>query len=183
MILDAKFIKLLRKGDRKSQTLFYKQSFNFLMSIALRYKHNEDDAAFLVNKAFMKILSNIEKVDNSKSILAWMKRILINCAIDEFRKSAKMAKIIDKSKDIDDIHNSSSTSNIYLDTIQEEEVQRLLNTLPRATNNVFQMYAIDGYSYKEIMANLNISLSTAKWHVKEARKRLKILFKEKSKTA
>ena len=61
------------------------------MNVALRYKNNEDDAAFLANEGFIKVLSTIEKIDTSTSIVSWLRRIMVNTAIDDFRKNKKYA--------------------------------------------------------------------------------------------
>jgi len=64
------------------------------MSVALRYKNSEDDAAYLANEGFIKVLSNIDKINSSKSIVPWMKRIMVNTAIDDFRKNKKYGRFL-----------------------------------------------------------------------------------------
>lgn len=146
------------------------------MNIAVRYKKNEDDAAILVNQAFMKVLSNIEGYDITKNVEPWLKQIMVNTAIDDYRKNAKRNEL---TQNIDNESVYEITPNVYndiLDKINAEELQNMLNKLPRATCNVFNLFAIDGYSHKEIGDMLGITEQTSKWHVKEARKRLKKLY-------
>lgn len=147
------------------------------MNVCLRYKNNEDDAAFLANEGFIKILSNIGKIDASKSIISWMKRIMVNTAIDDFRKNKKYAGTLSMTNhEFEEVHSLSEEANLEFESA--EFFQSLLNQLPRATNNVFNLYAIDGYSHKEISVLLEISAETSKWHVKQARKRLKKLYNQ-----
>ncbi len=147
------------------------------MNVALRYKNNEDDAAYLVNEGFIKILSSIGKIDHSKSIVSWMKRIMVNTAIDDFRKNKKYVGTLSMTNhDFEEVYGLSQEADLEFEST--EFFQSLLNHLPRATNNVFNLYAIDGYTHKEIAEMLEISTETSKWHVKQARKRLKELYNQ-----
>jgi len=180
LILEKKFIRALKKRDRKAQNTLYQKCFGILMNVALRYKNNEDDAAFLANEGFIKVLSNIEKIDTSKSIVSWIKRIMVNTAIDDFRKNKKYAGTLFMTNyDFEEVHGLSEEANLEFESA--EFLQSLLNNLPRATNNVFNLYVIDGYSHKEISEMLEISAETSKWHVKQARKRLKELYNQSEK--
>ncbi len=145
------------------------------MNISLRYKKNEDDAAFLVNEAFLKILSGIDKIDVNKSLLPWMKRIMVNTAIDDFRKNKKHAQTFaHTSEEFEEIGTTAVEEHLEFESA--EFFQSLLNQLPNATNHVFNLFAIDGYTHKEVADMLSISIETSKWHVKQARKRLKELY-------
>lgn len=147
------------------------------MNVSLRYKSNEDDAAYLVNEAFLKILKNIENIDTSKSIVSWLRRIMVNTAIDDFRKNKKYRGTLSMTNsDFEELKIESSHDNLEFESA--EYLQSLLNKLPRATNNVFNLYAIDGYTHKEVAEMLQISVETSKWHVKQARKRLRTLYNQ-----
>lgn len=146
------------------------------MSVAYKYYRNEEDAAASVNLAFLKIFDNLDKYNFSTPIEAWMRRITINHIIDEFRKNKKH-----KETFIDNLADNNEAESIELNEIEteieQEVVERVLHQLPNATKHVFCLYAIDGYSHKEISELLNITYETSKWHVKTARKKLKELIK------
>lgn len=144
------------------------------MSFAYKYHKNEEDTAAIVNKVFLKIFDNLDKYNHSTPIEAWMKRITINHIIDEFRKNKKHKETFIEV-DEDSNYNEDFELNIIESDIEEEVVLSVLNQLPKATKNVFCLYAIDGYNHKEITELLNITHETSKWHVKEARKKLKEL--------
>ena len=96
-----------------------------------------------------------------------------NChytAIDDFRKNSKH-NLIEYSDEIST--NDNYTINDYDLEIRAEELNNMILKLPKATKLVFNLFAIDGYSHKEIAEQLEISTNTSKWHVKEARKKLK----------
>ena len=170
MELDNSFIKKLIQQDRRAQLELYKKSFGILMSVAYRYKNNEEDAKALSITSFLKVLTNIESYKPNIPFNAWIRRIAINTAIDDFRKNSKH-NLIEYSDEISS--NQNYTLNEYDLEIKAEELNNMILNLPKATKLVFNLFAIDGYSHKEIAQQLNISANTSKWHVKEARKKLK----------
>jgi RNA polymerase sigma-70 factor (ECF subfamily) len=116
------------------------------------------------------VLTNIESYKPSVPFTAWIRRIAINTAIDDFRKNSKH-NLIEYSDEIST--NENYTINDYDLEIRAEELNNMILKLPKATKLVFNLFAIDGYSHKEIAEQLEISTNTSKWHVKEARKKLK----------
>ena len=76
-------IKQCKLGERKAQYSFYKKTFNFMYAIAIRYEKDHDEALFIINEAFYKVLTNIEKFDLAKNIYSWIKVILINLSNEE----------------------------------------------------------------------------------------------------
>ena len=143
------------------------------MSVAYKYYKNEEDAAAIVNTAFLKIFDNLETYNPSIPIIPWMKKITVNHIIDEFRKNKKHKEtFIDSENEVS--FDEGNLNEIETD-IEDEVVLTILQQLPNATKNVFCLYAIDGYSHNEITELLGISYETSKWHVKEARKKLKEL--------
>ena len=164
-------IKRLVKQDRKAQMELYRICFSLLMSVAYRYKKNEEDAAALSNDAFLKILTNIKKYNSNNPFEAWIRRIAINTAIDDYRKNKKREEMFEAADSFEGIEKV--TYNEIDNQIETEELNDMLLELPKATRVVFNLFAIDGYSHKEITEELGIGLETSKWHMKEARKRLK----------
>ena len=173
---DKELIRLVLKKDRKSQITFYKLCFNTLMSVAVRYKKNEEEAAELVNNAFLKIINNLNKKKKNVPFEAWIRRIILNEVIDDFRKNKRRNEIFSHKENIENYNDS--VINDVESTIEEERLSMMLMKLPKATRNVFNLCAIDGYSHKEIAEMLNITVETSKWHVKQARKTLKELIKQ-----
>jgi len=143
------------------------------MSVAYKYYNNEADAAAIVNSAFLKIFDNLDKYNFSTPLEIWMRRITINHIIDEFRKNKKYSETFTDVKEQHIIEVSHL--NEFENNIEDEVVLSILKQLPNATKNVFCLYAIDGFSHKEITKLLHISYETSKWHVKQARKKLREL--------
>ncbi len=173
-----RLIKDVIKKKRKAQMEFYRKYFGLLMSVAYKYHKNEEDSAAIVNTAFLKIFDNLEKYKPEIPIEVWMRRITINHIIDEFRKNKKYKETFTNSTDDEFVESENVENNKFEDDIETEIVEKVLKQLPNATKNVFCLYAIDGYSHKEIQVLLGISYETSKWHVKEARKKLKLLLEK-----
>lgn len=162
--------------ERKAQFALYKKCYGVLMSVCMRYKKNREDAAELVNQGFLKILHNIEKYNQTAPFEAWIRKIMVNTVIDEFRRD---------KKDIDSLEYSDFQNNHYYNQHKEEnladlhfnaeELEEMLHELPPVSKHVFNLFAIEGFGHKEIGEMLHISEGTSKWHVNFARTKLKEL--------
>jgi RNA polymerase sigma factor (sigma-70 family) len=171
MILEKELKERVIVCDRKAQMELYRLCFNLLMGVARRYKKNEEDKQTLVNNAFIKIASNLHRYEEKSSFAGWVKRIIMNEVIDDFRKQKNYKELFNQDHDIDNVEIEDHAEVDYRHS--EQELLNMLETLPKATKLVFSMFAIDGFSHKEICEQLNISAETSKWHMKEARKILK----------
>lgn len=176
MHLDQEIIYKIQENDRKVILELYQQTFNVLMSAAVRYKSNREDQMSIVNTAFMKIITGIHHYKVGTAYFSWAKKIVNNTIIDDFRANRNYKALID----IDQKSYSSEQENYSsIDAqIEEEALQFMLNKLPPATKLVFNLYAFEGYTAKEICEKLGIGYETVKWHIKEARKRLRKLVYE-----
>jgi RNA polymerase sigma-70 factor (ECF subfamily) len=171
-----------KRNDRIAQQRLYKMCFGPLMSICMRYKHNQEDGIAILNDAFLKILTNLKDLDESIPFEAWAKRITINCCINDYRKYKNKPSYLPIE--------SEATLDILL-RIDDEEIdeegegisvnalKKLLKELPRSSQEVFQLYILEGYNHLEIGEILGISEGTSKWHLNNARKILRQKLKEK----
>lgn len=155
------------------------------MSIAVRYYSNEEDQMNMVNTSFMKIIKNIDKYKVGTNYFAWIKQIGKNVVIDEFRKNKNYKSLFRMDESL---HHFETMDHIYspkeledsIASFQTEEVERILNHLSPAAKITFNLFAIEGYSYKEIADELDVSYETIKWHIKESRKKLKAILTNKT---
>ncbi|MBO6516130.1 MAG: RNA polymerase sigma factor [Bacteroidia bacterium] len=172
MQVDRTTIKECIKGDKRAQYRLYRDLYENFMGMCIRYRQNKEDATSSFNNGFVKILSNLSQVKDLVAFESWVKRILINQMLSELKKEGRERN---RNQPIDEIRNES------INTVENEGVQRLdaeylkilLNYLPEKTRQVFNLFAIDGFSHKEIANLLGITEGTSKWHVADARKRLK----------
>ena len=169
-------IREVEKGNRKITLDLYHYSFNVLMSSAVRYKNHKEDQMEIVNNAFVKIVTNINSYKPGTAYFSWIKTIVKREIIDDFRKNKKYKELF-KMSDSDAVQDSVVDPDVY-ESMDSEAAFQMLNVLPPATKLVFNLYAIEGYKSKEIVEELNISYETVKWHIKQARKKLKRLIVE-----
>ncbi len=177
MEVNEKIIKGIKKNDRKVILRLYDSSFSLLMSVAVRYHNQREEQMEIVNSTFMKVIDKIDTYEVGTNFYGWVKRIAHHTVIDHFRSHKKYKELFTYDVDDSDHYLEPSTKDDH-NFSQEEQIEYVLSHLPPATRLSFNLFAIDGYSYKEIAEQLDVGYETVKWHVKEARKRLKNLLKE-----
>ena len=163
--------------DYKSQKAFYEHYYGFALKTVFRYIYRYEKASDVVNDGFVKIFNSLEKfqlgreyADTEKILMGWMKRILINTAIDELRKMHSIPPISELPEYIWEETDRSQNADqkiLYKELICE--IQRL----PPSYRNVFNMFIIDGFSHNEIAKILGISEGTSKSALAKARAQLK----------
>jgi RNA polymerase sigma factor (sigma-70 family) len=164
-------IKKIKAYDQKVLLDLYQFTFSILMRVAVRYKTNRSDQMTLVNNAFMKIISKIDSFKIGTNYEAWTRKIIQNEIIDDFRKSHRNNHIVYTNSFINE---GESHDDFDLDEkYEEQKILNLLQRLPPATRMVFSLFALEDMKSKEISTQLNISSETVKWHLSEARKKLK----------
>lgn len=172
MNIQPQLIALCIKRDRKAEYELYKNTYSYLMSICLRYIKDKDMASEVLNTGFLKILTNLEKYNLAIPFKVWIRKIMVNTLIDEYRKTKREKERITYVEEYYDSSDYSET-NEALSRINCEQIYELIGQLPEATKQVFNLYVIDGYAHKEIGEMLGISEGTSKWHLSNARQKLK----------
>lgn len=161
-------IAACRKGHRKSQDALYKRFYGYALGICLRYARSRDEAWEIVNDGFLKIMTNLDKYTPGLSFKGWIRRIMINSAIDHFRRNEKHYH----SVDISYVRDEQLSADI-LSQLSEEVILKAIQELPPSYQMVFNLYAIEGFKHTEIAQKLNISEGTSKSNLNIARTKLK----------
>ena len=173
MDINPQLLKDCMNGDRRGQFQLYKSCFNLLMGVCIRYRKSEDEAASILNIGFLKILNNLNKYKKEVPFDAWIRRIMINTIIDDFRKNRKVRELIEHT---DFSEYETGTELIDFNQADQlfdaEQLERFIRNLPPVSQKVFNLYAIDGYAHKEIADLLGISEGTSKWHLSSGRKKI-----------
>ncbi len=178
MHTEPELLKKCSKNDRKAHNELYRVCFGFIMAICLRYSSNREDAESLVNVAFLKIITNIEKYNHDIPFGSWVNRITVNTIIDEFRRDKKRREHM-SSVDFQEAQTAPPVDfNQAAQELEAEELESMIQELPDMSRKVFNLYAIEGYTHKEIGEMLGMSDGTSKWHVSFARKSLQNMIKE-----
>jgi RNA polymerase sigma factor (sigma-70 family) len=163
--------------DRKAEYELYAVTYSYLMSICIRYTRNEDRAKEVLNMGFLKILTNLDKYKPELPFKAWMRRVMINTLINEYKKEKIHSSNVDY---VEDYYETDKYSEINeaMRKADTEQIYVFIASLPPASQQVFNLYFVDGYKHKEIAALLDISEGTSKWHLNSAREKLKELLKK-----
>ncbi len=169
---ETELIEGCRKKDRLAQEYLYRRYYGKMMSVAMRYSGNQDEALDILNTALLKVFNGIEKFKHHKqsSFSGWVATIVRNTAIDHIRRHTNYHNRMDFN-----IEKEPAISNMALEHLLEEDLFKIIQKLPKASRTVFSMYAIDGYKHREIAEILNISEGTSKWHFANAKKELQRL--------
>lgn len=161
------------RKERSSQESLYKNFYGYALSICFRYARDHDEAIEILNDGFLKVFTNIENHNQEKSFKAWLRKIMINTALDHYRKQARRP-FMDDLEMIQQIPYGSDIIN----QLTYEEILQLIQFLPTAYRTCFNLYVIDGYNHEEIAEMLNISSGTSKSNLAKARMHLRKLLQK-----
>lgn len=157
----------LRK-KRKAQKALYDQYHPVLLGICLRYAKSQAEAEDVLLMALTRIYRKIDTYSGEGSFEGWMKRIVVNIAIDNYRKNHKHYF----HEDLEDVTQSDLGFDVIPDSFAIRDILRTIQELPHGYRVVFNLFAIEGYSHKEIATKLGITESTSKTQLLKARKKL-----------
>ncbi|MEY4486305.1 MAG: hypothetical protein RL440_836 [Bacteroidota bacterium] len=158
-------------GERKAQLALYQLCYPVLISAARRYYHNTDEQMTVVNNAYIKVILHLESYQTGR-FLSWVKRIISNEIIDEYRRNKRYNELYRFDAPVEE----RGVQDFQTDAIfTNEQLQNLLLQLSEPARLVFNLFAIEGYSHKEIAQQLGVTEETSKWHTKMARKKLREL--------
>ncbi len=164
---EQQFIAALMKGDRAAQKVLYETYYGQLMSVCQRYAGSEDEAMDLLHESFIKIFKKIGKYESGTALLAWMRRITVNTAIDQYRRNARR-----RTEDIDQAYSLSSDAPDVFAQFGAREILAAVQKLPPTYRTIFNLYVVEGYSHREIGERLTITESTSRSNLVKARGKL-----------
>ena len=173
-----KLIKGCINNNRTAQEALYKLFYADMLRVCLNYLPDKVLAKEALNAGFLKVFQAIKGFDNGKGVLGgWIRKIMIFTAIDLCRKEMKFNSDNTLSTDRDEAFISPSV----LEKLYFEDILKAVRILPLATQTVFNLSVIDGFSHKEIAGHLGISEGTSRWHLAEAKRRLRDLLEAPTK--
>jgi RNA polymerase sigma-70 factor (ECF subfamily) len=170
------------RNNRKSQEAVYKMFYGKMMAVCRRYTRNQDQAKDILQDGFIKVFKNIGKFNFEGSFEGWVRRIVVNTAIDFTRKAKNDYLLMNEDQSIDAFENDLMAEDEepeYDNPLKVGDVIVGMDQLSTAYRNVFNLYVFENYSHKEIAEALKISVGTSKSNLAKARANLKkILTKE-----
>ena len=173
MHVDDAIIEGCAAGKRSAQAALYRKFASVMLAICLRYAQNRDEAEDILQEAFLKIFQNIGSFRNEGSFEGWMKRIMINHALNFYRKNRKtpFMEDIDSINETDIVEKDEDTA--LHAPVSAEKLTALIQMLPPGYRMVFNLYVFEEYSHKEISQELSISENTSKTQLLKARRMLR----------
>ncbi len=175
MQIPAHTLEGCRQHDEAAQEALYRICYPDMMRVALRYAPNNADAADILNRGMFKVLTKIEQFQGSEQNFGgWIKRIIVNEAIDFVRANPAF----NAHQDLDTaLHLAESAPN-QEHAVEAQNIALLLQQLPPTSAAVFNLFALEGYSHREISVMLDISEVNSKWHLHSARQKLQLLIRQ-----
>ncbi|MCB0542669.1 MAG: RNA polymerase sigma factor [Lewinellaceae bacterium] len=163
-------IRGCRRSDRYAQNRLYRAFFAWATAICQRYTGHAEDAGECVQDGFFKVFTKIDKYTGEQSFEAWIKRVMINTCIDRYRHELKRPDTVE----LTEYHDEAVLPEILVNA-DENYLLQLIRQLPPAYQITFNLYAVEGYEYREIADILGVSIGSVKSNLSKARLRLKTM--------
>ena len=168
---DNELIKLCLSNDIKAQNALYKKYAPKMFGVCLRYAADSELAKDYLQEGFITVFTNLHTFMGNGSFEGWLRRIFVNTSLQNIRKS----DLIDYKEDISNISVEPSFNDDIIDNINAGDLINLISTLPKGFKTVVKLYAIEGYSHKEISSMLGISEEGSRSQYSRAKKSLQKL--------
>jgi RNA polymerase sigma-70 factor (ECF subfamily) len=173
MIIDEAILEGCIAGKREAQYELYKKFASSMLALCFRYARNRDEAEDFLQEGFLKVFQKISSFRREGSFEGWMKRIMINNALNGIKKNRKVPFLEDieaiNETQIVDLEEPAATP----DPIPADVLLEMIRSLPEGYRIVFSLYVMEDYSHKEIANELKISENTSKTQLLKARRVLK----------
>jgi RNA polymerase sigma factor (sigma-70 family) len=171
MLSDEQLIEGCKKGKHSAYEALYIKYSKRLMAIALRYSNTTFEAEDLVQETFIKIFERISSFDHKGSFEGWLKKVMVNNAINYYHKTSKERGFEDSSE----LNIANESFDDIFSKISNNELLEILKKLPFGYKTVFNLYVIEGYTHKEIGEICQINEGTSKSQLAKAKNMLKEL--------
>lgn len=153
-----------KRGDRKSQELLYKHFASKMLVVCARYAKDNFEAEDMLQVGFVKVFEKLTDYKGDGSFEGWVRRIMVNTSIEFYRKNARMFPVVDM-----DHAPESSVQENQMARMNMNDLLAVIRKLSPGYRLIFNMYAIEGFSHKEIAKELGISEGTSKSQLARAR--------------
>ncbi len=147
-----------------------------MMGVCRRYTNNEDQAKDILQDGFIKLFKNIERFNFQGSFEGWVRRIMVNTAIDFIRKSKSDHFLMPEDQSIEDFEDTLADEETPFEQdipLSVGDVREGMEQLSTAYRMVFNLYVFEDYSHQEIADALHISVGTSKSNLAKARANMK----------
>ncbi|MCX7955184.1 MAG: RNA polymerase sigma factor [Bacteroidales bacterium] len=172
-------IEKCKKGDLMSQELIYKSFYGKMLPVCMRYSKNKEESYDILQEGFVKVFNNLSSFNFKGSFEGWIRRIMVNTAIDMFRKSKSSTLLTEPISDnsIEEIYLNDEEEKM-IEELKGEIILNLIQQLPPAYRMVLNLYVFENLTHAEIAQLLGIKEGTSKSNYFKAKEKLKKLIIE-----
>ncbi len=161
-------------GNGEAQRELFNRFSPLMLGVAMRYIKDKERAEDVLQDGFIKVYKNLHRFEHKGSLEGWIRRIIVNTALDQLRKNKKSQNNLQ----LDDSNFEIVQKSDAIGRLEAEVLMEIIQELPDGYRIVFNMFAIEGYSHKEIAEALKISESTSKSQYSRAKSVLRKTLKK-----
>ncbi|MBK9274108.1 MAG: sigma-70 family RNA polymerase sigma factor [Flavobacteriales bacterium] len=174
-------------GEHRSQQRVYELFYGKMLAVCLRYTKNTDQAKDILQDGFIKVFRSMDRFNRSGSFEGWIRRIMVNTAIDHFRRTKNAYLLLGEERSIEDFGDQDE-EDVLEDNSGEEEMDLkpadVINAMQKLTpayRTVFNLYVFEEMTHKEIADMLGINVGTSKSNLAKAKNNLKKMLRKERK--
>ncbi len=156
------------QGKTHAQKALFDTYAGKVMGICIRYMKDRDEANDLLQESFIRIFNGLKNFREDAPLDAWIRRITVNTCLEFLRRHIELHKATDKELGDEEQHSFEGPA----EALQVEDLMKMITSLPTGYRTIFNLFAIEGYTHKEIAEQLNISEGTSKSQYFRARQEL-----------
>lgn len=153
------------KGDSRAQRMLFERFSKKMLGVCMRYAKSTEQAEDVLQDGFIKVFSKLNDFKHDGSLEGWIRRIMVNTSLDQIRKENKLLG----NTSLDNVDYKLQDNAFVLENLAAKDLMKMVQSMPVGYKVVFNMFAIEGYSHKEISEHLGISENTSKSQYSRAR--------------
>lgn len=153
------------KGDSRAQRMLFERFSKKMLGVCMRYAKSTEQAEDVLQDGFIKVFSKLNDFKHDGSLEGWIRRIMVNTSLDQIRKENKLLG----NMSLDNVDYKLQDNAFVLENLAAKDLMKMVQSMPLGYKVVFNMFAIEGYSHKEISEHLRISENTSKSQYSRAR--------------
>ncbi len=161
-------VRKARLGDRSAAAILYQQFSKAMFNLCIRMTGNREDAEDILQDAFVIAFKKLDQLKSDNLFAGWLKRIVVSECCKLNRKKIKWTELLSSDEPTPGDEDSA-----WLDVIRSHKMHEAIKALPEGCRQVFNLFAVENYSHKQVAEFLNISESTSKSQYQRARQLLK----------
>jgi RNA polymerase sigma-70 factor (ECF subfamily) len=171
---DQALVEKCMEGDVRAQRMLFEKFAPKMLGVCMRYAKNTQQAEDVLQDGFVKVFTKLSHYSGNGSLEGWVRRIIVNTALDDIRRNIKFQNNVP----VEDVEYKLDLDGHIIDSLAADDLLEIINDMPDGYRVVFNMFAIEGYSHKDIAMQLNISENTSKSQYSRARAYLKTKLEE-----